>query len=76
MDLNSFSIIGTEDVSAKFSGESSDEIELLNVSNSTAYQAAMADEDFPKYYENDDGTSIELTSVAAGSINLAVPCGD
>ena len=76
VDLNSFAIVGTEDAAVNFNGESRDEIELLNVSNSTSYQNAMEDEDFPKYYENDDGTSIELTSVAAGNINLAVPCGD
>ncbi len=75
VDLNSFSIVGTEDAAVNFSGESRDEIELLNVSNSTSYQNAMADEVFPKYYEN-NGTSINLTSVAAGTIYLAVPCGD
>lgn len=76
VDLNSFSIVGTEDAAVNFSGESRDEIQLLNVSNSTAYQDAMADEGFPKYYENDDGTSDILTSVAAGTISLFAPCGD
>ena len=75
VDLNSFSIVGTEDVSANFGDESSDEIEVLNVSSSTTYQDALADEvstSSPKYYENDDGA--RLTS--ASGVYLFAPCGD
>ena len=75
VDLNSFSIVGTEAVSANFGGESSDEIVLLNVSSSTSYQEALEDEvstDSQKYYENDDGAKL----TRASGVYLVAPCGD
>ncbi len=75
VDLNSFSIVGTEDVSAKFSDESSKEIVIVTVSSLTMYQNAVADEvssESPKYYENNDGA--RLTRV--DGVYLVAPCGD
>ncbi len=75
VDLNSFSIVGTEDVSANFGGESSEEIVIADVPNTTMYQDALADEvstTSPKYYKNNDGA--RLTSV--DGVYLVAPCGD